>query len=588
MRLLITCLLTFLTLYSAGQTKDKYDLITDSLTKTGETEKLISYFVKELKANPKSENVLRRLGYLYIKDNQHDLGKKYYQEALALNPKCVRCLVNIALVYELNDDHKNALDYFNKAIAIDPENPMSYSNRAHLKEASGDNSGALSDYDKAVALDFENAGYYVQRGNYHFKQGSFILAIADMNRSVQLAPNNYFPYYQRAIIYYNSRKMSEALADVNTALQLDSTQQVLYTFRGAVYNAVEEHEKAIADYTRAIRLDPKDYLPYYNRALAKHAIEDMDGSCADMQECYAMIKKQAPRDSLKNELEKSIDNYCDPTKPSYFYQRGIAFYNLQQFQKAMDIYTAGINKFPDNALLLSFRGNARFALKDYSNAISDYYASVQHKESIRKEAMQNNIPADVYVNGFLASMQISIAEAKFAMGQYDEALEEINKGIALAPAASTEFPKEVYYNTRGNILLALGKYQPAMNDFDTCIKLNVSFSLAYVNRAVAKINLSNKVRLSASAFRGNINDHTFNVNWALPLKSAVKNSDENLFSALADCSKAIDIDPALDFAYYVRGRIKKMLNSGGQCNDLIKAKDLGYPVESALLSGCRQ
>lgn len=575
MRRWITFILTLFTLNSVGQkTTDRYDRITDSLTRTGETEKLIAYFKKELKANPRNENVLRRLGYLYIKGDQHDLGKKYYQDALSLNPKCVRCLINIALVYELKKDYKKALEYFDKAIAIDTENPISYSNRAHLKETTGDNSGALSDYDKAVALDFENAGYYVQRGNYHFKQGSVLLAIADLNRSVQLAPDNYYPYYQRAIIYYNSKKVNEALRDVNIAIQLDSNQQVLYTFRGAIYAAVQEHEKAITDYTKAIALNPKDHLPYYNRSLEKHAIEDMDGACSDMQECYALLK---PGDSLRNELEHTIGNYCDSTKPSYYYQRGIAFYNLQQFKKSTDIYTSGINKFPDNAMLLSFRGNARFALKDYSNALQDYYASIKNKDHLMKDASVS----DTFVNGFLASMQISIADAKLALGQYEEALVEINKGIDIAVEH-----KEAYYNARGNILLALGKYQQAMTDFNKSIELNAAFPLPYVNRAVARINLSNKTRITASSFKGSVN--TFNANWILPLKTTVKNSEEDLFAALGDCSKAIDIDPALDLAYYIRGRIKRMLNAGGQCNDLIKAKDLGYRVEQELLSGCRQ
>ena len=561
----ITFILTLFTLNSVGQkTTDRYDRITDSLTRTGETEKLIAYFKKELKANPRNENVLRRLGYLYIKDDQHDLGKKYYQDALTLNPKCVRCLINIALVYELKKDYKKALEYFDKAIAIDTENPMSYSNRAHLKETTGDNSGALSDYDKAVALDFENAGYYVQRGNYHFKQGSVLLAIADLNRSVQLAPDNYYPYYQRAIIYYNSKKVNEALRDVNTAIQLDSNQQVLYTFRGAIYAAVEEHKKAITDYTKAIALNPKDHLPYYNRSLEKHAIEDMDGACSDMQECYALLK---PGDSLRNELEHTIGNYCDSTKPSYYYQRGITFYNLQQFNRAVDIYTLGINKFPDNVMLLSFRGNARFALKDYSNALQDYYTSIRNKGNPDSE--------------FLASIQIHIAEAKFALGQYEEALVEINKGIDIAVEH-----KETYYNARGNILLALGKYQQAMSDFDKSITLNATFPLAYVNRAVARINLLNKIRITAYSFSGGIN--TFHAKWILPLKTTVKVSEEDLFAALGDCSKAIDIDPALDIAYYIRGRIKRGLNSGGQCYDLMKARDLGYPVEPELLSGCRQ
>ena len=574
MRHWITFILTLFTLCAAGQTTDKYDRIMDSLTRTGETEKLIVYFKKELKANPRNENIMRRLGYLLIKDNQHDAGKKYYQDALTLNPKCVRCLVNIALVYELENDHTKALEYFNKAIAIDPENPMSYSNRAHLKESIGDNSGALSDYDKAVALDFENAGYYVQRANYHFKQGAFLLAIADMNRSVQLAPASYFPYYQRSIMYYNSHKITEALVDINRAIQLDSTQQVLYSFRGTIYAAVEEHNKAIEDYTTALRLNPKDHLTYYNRSLEKHALEDMDGACMDMQSSYALLQ---PTDTLKHQLEQSISTYCDVTRPSYYYQRGIAFYNLQQFNKAIDIYTSGINKFPDNAMLLSFRGNARFALKDYAAAIADYHASIQHKDNLMKDT---SVKAS-YVNVFLAAMQLGIAESKFALGQYDEALTAINEGIKMATDAA-----ETYYNMRGNILLALGRYQQAMDDFNKSIQLNPSFGPAYINRAVARLNLSNKQKMTVRSLGGNIN--TLIVNWILPLKTTVKVSEEDLFAALGDCSKAIDMDPALDLAYYIRGRIKRGLNSGGQCNDFVKARDLGYPVEQELMSGCRQ
>lgn len=574
MRYWITFILTLFTLYAAAQTTDKYDRIMDSLTRTGESEKLITYFKKELKANPRNENIMRRLGYLLIKDNQHDLGKKYYQDALTLNPKCVRCLVNIALVYELEKDYTKALEYFNKAIAIDPENPMSYSNRAHLKESTGDNSGALSDYDKAVALDFENAGYYVQRANYHFKQGAFLLAIADMNRSVQLAPTSYFPYYQRSIMYYNGQKIKEALADINTALQLDSSQQVLYSFRGTIYAAVQEHDKAIEDYTKALQLNPQDHLTYYNRSLEKHAIEDMEGACADMQACYALLPSG---DTLKRQLAQSISTYCDVTKPSYYYQRGIAFYNLQQFKKAIDIYTLGISKFPDNAMLLSFRGNARFALKDYPAAIDDYQASIQHKGNLLKDP---NVK-DTFVNVFLAAMQLSIAESKFALGQYDDALIAINEGIKIA---TNEV--EAYYNIRGNILLAFGKYQQAMDDFNKSIQLNPSFAPAYINRAVARLNLSNKQKISSRSLGGNIN--TLIVNWILPLKTTVKVSEEDLFAALGDCSKAIDIDPALDLAYYIRGRIKRALKSGGQCNDFVKARELGYPVEQELMSGCRK
>jgi hypothetical protein len=73
----------------------------------------------------------------------------------------------------------------------------------------------------------------------------------------------------------------------------------------------------------------------------------------------------------------------------------------------------------------------------------------------------------------------------------------------------------------------------------------------------------------------------------MPRQSAVKKSDGNIISALSDCNKAIEIEPKSDFGYYTRGQIKKMLNQGDYCLDLLKAKELGYPLEEELINGCR-
>lgn len=592
MRHWTTTILTLLTICSFGQTRDNYDKIVDSLSRIGQSEKLIPYFQKELRSKPKNEGVLRWLGYFYIADNQLDLGEKYYNDALSVNPKCGRCYMNIGRVYALKKDNKKAFEYFDKSISTDPTDAMLYSTRAKLKEMSGDKFGALFDFNKAIELDPKNADYYIQRGLYNSNQGYFSLAISDLNKSIELAPDNYYPYFQRASVYYSKQMVKEALEDITKAMQLDSTQQALYTGRGAIYSVLKEHGRAISDFTKAIQLNPKDYLPYYNRALDKYALEDMDGSCSDLHECYSVLKKYDPDNSLKTELEYSIGNYCDSLKASYYYQRGIAFYNLQQFDKAVNIYSIGVNKFPNNSMILSFRGNAYFALKDYIKALPDYYSSIKNKANViydieanQKHTQLTNEPIDTYVNGFIASMQISIAESKFALGQYEEALIEINKGIEIAPDLN-EFGKENYYNVRGNIFLALSKYQQALNDFDKCIHLNSSFSIAYVNRAVAKINLANKISMTSYSIRGGINNQTFNANWTLPLMASVKKSDANIISALTDCNKAIEIDSKLDYAFYIRGQIKKMLIYRDYCYDLLKAKELGYPVELELMNDC--
>lgn len=588
---------------SFAQTKEKYQKYADSLIKIGQKEQLIKYFEKELKSKPKNEDVLRWLGFLNIDKNNLELGEKYYNDALAVNPNCARCYMNIGKIYSLKNDNKKALQFLDKAIVADSKDALIYAYRANLKEFINDKFGALFDYNKAIELEPKNYEFYIQRGIYNSNQGYFSIALSDLTKAIELEPKNFNTYFNRSSLYYGKRMTKEALDDITKAIQLDSTQSILYNGRGAVYSVLGETEKSISDYNKAIKLNPNDYLTYYNRSNERYKLEDMEGYASDILACYSAIKNFDPTEtiksenypemSLKAELEYLIGIYCDSSKASYYYQRGIAFYNLGQYDKAVDVYTKGLKKFPTNAMSLSFRGNAYYMLKNYENALTDYSQSVQNKENLisdieinqKHTQLTNEYEKKNYTDGFLASMQTSIAEIKFAQGKYDEALIEINKGIAIAPEIKV-LGKENYYNVRGNIFIALGKYHEAINDFDMCIKLNSNFSLAYVNRAVSKINLAKEFKMSATSISGGINDKSFTTKWALPNKISAKKSDTNILSALNDCNKAIDIDAKFDYAYYIRGHVKKILSSNDYCYDFLKSKELGYPLELPILNEC--
>ncbi|HTB51955.1 MAG TPA: tetratricopeptide repeat protein [Ferruginibacter sp.] len=591
MKHFITILLTLCAFFAVAQKPNKYDKIVDSFQRAGKTEKLIPFFQKELKAAPNNENVLRWLGYLYIQNKQLDLGKKYYTDALAIDPACGNCYANIGMAYSMKSDYNKALECYNKGLAMDPGNAMLYAQRGQLKAFLGDRSNASADMDEAIELAPKAAEYYIQRGKFNESMGYSSLAIFDFNKAVELAPDNYDAYFERADHYFNKQMTQEALQDINMAISLDSNQEKLYLGRAAIYASLTERDLAMADYAKAVKLNPKDYGAYYNRSFVDYTLEDMDGYCVDLYTAYDTLKKYGPTDSLKNNLEYSIDIYCDSGKASYYYQRGVAFYNLQQYDKAIRIYTAGLKKFPKNSMMLCFRGNAYFTAKDYTQALSDYTASFNNKENVvddyklnQKHTGWDPTTLDKQIALFFATAQLSIAQSKFALGDYDSALVAINTALTLAPDLK-DFTTEDFYNVRGDILMALGKYQQALDDYNKAIEINFSFYQAYVNRAVAKVDIANNITVRSYFVSGGTNDQSFNANWTLPVKSSIKKSDANMASALADCNKAIVIDPKSGYGYYIRGQIKKLLLSD-YCNDIQIAKDLNYPVDPELLKGC--
>lgn len=589
---IILCFLV-ITQISFGQPTNNYEAIGDSLVQSGNAEALIAYFENELKVHPNDESILRWLGFGHLALNHLDQAELFYLQALQVNPACARCYKNIGWVYAYKGDTKLALQNLDKAIALDSKDALIIADRGRILEMTGDEFGALRDYDKAIQLDPQNAELYNMRGEYNVRFNYASLALNDFTKAIQLNPQFLLAYFNRASVYYMLNRFSEALTDMNIAISVDSTNYSGYSGRGTVLEMMGEKQKALDDYNTAISLNPDDPYNYLNRARLFYQMEDLDASCTDYTKLKLDVDMGLITDqSIIDEITGAIPDFCDSTRASYYYQRGVAYYNLEQYQKAVDIYQLGLTYFPNNAISQSFLGNAYMALNQYQLALEYYNLSLENITSIRQEVELNprfkqatREEIDVFYNGTLASTYASMAECLINLGQLDEALLKINAAIENAPQVD-EIGVQAFYNTRGYIYLLKGNYNPAIADFDKTISLDPTFSLAYVNRAVAKVSLAEQVKIKSFSLSTNIHTQPIQLSWDTPSKSSIKNSEIKLLSALADCNTAIELDAKLGYGYYIRGQIKLMLQYEDNCIDLYMAKDLGMIVAQELFKSC--
>ncbi|MRX76547.1 tetratricopeptide repeat protein [Pedobacter petrophilus] len=522
------------------------------------------------------------------------MGEKYYREALAVNPACARCYLNIGRIYARKNDFKQAISYLDKAVVTDPKDNLLLSNRAKIKEMSGDKFGALADHDKAIALSPKNADSYAERGIYNLNQNYIALALADFNKAIELAPDHSYPYFYRSKIKFKGNDFDGALTDINKAIKLDNQQYGLYNFRGTIYSALKQSVKALEDYSKVIKLNPNGFLGYLNRAEVYYQLENMDASCEDYAQAKAMAQKEKINDpTLFKKIEDAMLDFCDASKASFYYQRGVAFYNLKQYAKALAIYIAGLQKFPKNAMILSFKGSAYLAVKDYKNAIVAYESALANKSSLTTE-LANNIrysnasqqERQSFYNASIASIYYHIAACHIYNEKLVEALIVMNHAIEIAPNIA-DFKKETYYDRRGNIYLEMNKYELAQSDFNQSIKINQNYAPAYVSRAIAKISAVENVKQSNAIVSAKLPNQPFRINWAVKPQKSLKAVDPNIISGLADCNKGIALDENIGFAYYVRGQIKSFLASPDYCIDLIKAQKMGVEVETSLIAACK-
>ncbi|KAA9349057.1 tetratricopeptide repeat protein [Larkinella humicola] len=128
-----------------------------------------------------------------------------------------------------------------------------------------------------------------------------------------------------------------------------------------------------------------------------------------------------------------------------------------KFREAIQPLNQAIDADADNYEAFNSRGVAYYELKDYENALLDYEQAIQLKPDFYKP----------YYNR---------AKLKTARGETDAALKDYAEAIRRAPDSS-----DIYLD-RGQLFANSGNLVSALSDFNQAIQRDAKNSLAYFNR----------------------------------------------------------------------------------------------------------
>ncbi|MBI5159354.1 tetratricopeptide repeat protein [Candidatus Micrarchaeota archaeon] len=168
----------------------------------------------------------------------------------------------------------------------------------------------------------------------------------------------------------------------------------------------------------------------------------------------------------KNDFDKAIENYnmaivLNPNFSEAYFNRGLCYYNKKEFEKSISDYNRSAELDPRNAVIFNNRGDAFYRKQDFEKAIVDYDKAVSLNPRYLK----------AYYNRGLA----------YACQQdYERAVEDFNKVIELNPNFAEA------YHIRGLAFDYMGNYEKAVADYDKAIELNPNFTEAINHRELAK------------------------------------------------------------------------------------------------------
>lgn len=535
------------------------------------------------------------LAYTYIMRDMYDSAWKHIDASIALNDSCAYCYFLSAIIYFWHtDDYERSNEAINKSIALNSDRASYYSFRARVRgHLSYDRVDILSDYEKAIELQPDNDIYYLRRGFFNMNNDFYALSIRDFTKAIELNPDNWEGYFYRAEGYVHYDMFDEALEDINKAILLDSSQFKLYNARGIIHKRLREFEDALEDYNRALAMGGDEVIIYYNRKKLYYRMEDMDASCADLQRAISKGKKTRPKGCP--DVQRALKEYnhlCDSNGLAYYYHRGIASYNLGKFEKAIDYYEAGMEKFPHNGYLYSVMGNAYFTMEAYEKALKAYEHSLENKESFLLSLENHNKQRGYGGMEVMQFFKFSVADVYLKMGwcllhqgKLEEALAKMNEGKQLVPEGVVVVD-HLFYGGLGAVYLAKEQHDRAIAKFDKGIEIAPDFPDYYLQRATAKMMQTHNVRVTSFFFRGEPHDHNPGIRWAASRESPERRQRESLESAMEDAMKALEIDADLAQAHYIIGLIRRLMNQPGYCVDILTAHQMGFPVDEKLMGEC--
>lgn len=312
----------------------------------------------------------------------------------------------------------------------------------------------------------------MDRGDLAQKQGQYRQAIDHYTRALGIDPKCDAAYRQRAACLINLKKLDEALADLDRALRLDSSQAILHSVKAEILVELKRDEEALAALNAGLELDPRQADALSLRGQIRLGVKDFAGAAEDYTNAIDLGTK---------------------AKPARF-NRGLCWWHLGQYAKAVEDASAYLRTEPDNAAdVHELRGGSYHRLGDQVHALQDYDALLRARPEYGR---------GYYLRGLLRT----------EMNQPDKALEDFAKAIQRGfreqgvfekrgdiyfhrrdfPHASAEYAEELRINptclgarcNRGAALAFSKKYPEAVVELTEALKLDAKNVEARANRAI--------------------------------------------------------------------------------------------------------
>lgn len=256
-------------------------------------------------------------------------------------------------------------------------------------------------------------------------------------------------YYGYAL--YKLNNYSDAVVAMTNAININPSGHY-YNIRGLAYSAIGNAKNAIVDFNFAIERLPNEGHLYFNRGVVyKDKLSNKDAALSDYQNACELGFKEGCKEAeiVKKELTQLRMEVVKNKNDEAFIE-GRKYYYESNYALAINKFGSYIQHNQSNVDAYYFRGMAYYRLNQYKKAIEDFTNAIQlgtHQES-------------TYYRG------LSYEQIK----QYNKAAIDFTKVIELSPSDFNA------YDHRGYIYKMSKMYDNARSDFNAACRMRSKYA----------------------------------------------------------------------------------------------------------------
>ena len=363
-----------------------------------------------------------RSGILLHQRREYDAAMADYEAALALDAHSAPALAGRGRLYLSMNEEARARADFDAAVAADPHDADALAGEAMFDMRAGDYTAAIAACSAAISTDPRYEYVLEMRADSYWRTGRKELAIADFSEAIRQSPTEIPLYASRAAILTEEGRTAEANRQAELVTAANPKSPDAYLLAGAIYRSFHEDGRAQAAFDRAVAVAP--VAQTYLRRASLRFWTDLPGKRADIENALRLDAKSGRALSMLAEVQMASG----------------------QYSQAATSLTEAIGKNSEAPIMLTMRGIAY----DKAGQSALAQADLRQGQSQAKQWDElNNVCWE------LATHDVSLASA----------LDDCNAAVA----------KKANYavlDSRGFVLMRLGRYDEAIASYDAALKLD--------------------------------------------------------------------------------------------------------------------